>query len=117
MQAPIGPGGVELERGPLRGTGDFPVILIDETSGNGRSRLVARPLRGWQLRILGQHQIGQSLARRENAGAIDDNCAMPAVAFVIPPNTESGHPASSTVSRYEAFLRKLIDKVRSNPEL
>jgi phospholipase C len=48
---------------------------------------------------------------------IDDIYAMPAVAFVIPPNTESGHPASSTVSRYEAFLRKLIDKVQSNPAL
>jgi acid phosphatase len=42
---------------------------------------------------------------------------MPAVAFVIPPNPESGHPAVSTVSRYEEFLRKLIDKVRSNPAL
>ena len=39
------------------------------------------------------------------------------IAFVIPPNTESGHPASSTVSKYEAFLRKLIDKVQSNPIL
>jgi phospholipase C len=48
---------------------------------------------------------------------IDDIYAMPAVAFVIPPNTESGHPASSTVSRYEAFLRKLIGKVQSNPAL
>jgi acid phosphatase len=48
---------------------------------------------------------------------IDDIYAMPAVAFVIPPNTESGHPASSTVSRYEHFLRKLIDKVQSNPAL
>jgi len=48
---------------------------------------------------------------------IDDIYAMPAVAFVTPPNTESGHPASSTVSRYEAFLRKLIHKVQSNPML
>jgi acid phosphatase len=48
---------------------------------------------------------------------IDDIHAMPAVAFVIPPNTESGHPASSTVSRYETFLRKLIDRVQSNPAL
>jgi acid phosphatase len=48
---------------------------------------------------------------------IDDIYAMPAVAFVIPPNTESGHPASSTISRYEGFLRKLIDKVQSNPAL
>jgi phospholipase C len=42
---------------------------------------------------------------------------MPAVAFVIPPNSESGHPASSTASRYEQFLRRLIDKVQSNPAL
>jgi acid phosphatase len=48
---------------------------------------------------------------------IDDTDAMPAVALVIPPNTESGHPASSTVSRYEEFIRKLIDKVQSNPAL
>jgi phospholipase C len=48
---------------------------------------------------------------------IDDIDAMPAVAFVIPPNTESGHPAISTVSRFETFLRKLIDKVQSNPAL
>jgi len=45
---------------------------------------------------------------------IDD---MPAVAFVIPPNNESGHPASSTVWHYEQFLRRLIDKVQSNPAL
>jgi phospholipase C len=48
---------------------------------------------------------------------IDDSDAMPAVAFVIPPNTESGHPASSTVSRYEEFVHKLIDKVQANPAL
>jgi acid phosphatase len=48
---------------------------------------------------------------------IDDIDAMPAVAFVIPPNTESGHPASSTPARYEEFLRKLIDKVQSNQPL
>jgi len=48
---------------------------------------------------------------------IEDVYAMPAVAFVIPPNSESGHPASSNISRYEEFVRKLIGKVRSNPEL
>ena len=48
---------------------------------------------------------------------IEDADNMPAVAFVIPPNSESGHPASSTVSRYEEFSRKLIDKVQSNPAL
>ena len=48
---------------------------------------------------------------------IEDADNMPAVDFVIPPNSESGHPASSTVSRYEEFIRKLIDKVQSNPAL
>jgi phospholipase C len=48
---------------------------------------------------------------------IEDTDNMPAVAFVIPPNSESGHPASSTVSRYEEFIRKLIGKVQSNPAL
>jgi phospholipase C len=46
-----------------------------------------------------------------------DNGDMPAVAFVIPPNSESGHPASSTVSLYEQFLRRLIGKVQSNRSL
>jgi acid phosphatase len=48
---------------------------------------------------------------------IGDIASMPAVAFVIPPNSESGHPASSTVWHYEQFLRRLIDKVQSNPAL
>jgi len=48
---------------------------------------------------------------------IDNSENMPAVAFVIPPNSESGHPASSTPMRYEQFLRRLIDKVNSNPAL
>ena len=46
-----------------------------------------------------------------------DNGDMPAVAFVIPPNSELGHPASSTVSLYEQFLRRLIGKVQSNRSL
>jgi phospholipase C len=48
---------------------------------------------------------------------IDNSDYMPAVAFVIPPNSESGHPASSTVSRYEEFLRRLIGKVQGNRAL
>jgi phospholipase C len=48
---------------------------------------------------------------------IDNSDNMPAVAFVIPPNSESGHPASSTAMRYEQFLRRLIDKMQSNPVL
>ena len=48
---------------------------------------------------------------------IDRRDEMPAVAFVIPPNTESGHPASSNVSRYEQFFRRLIGKVQDNRAL
>jgi acid phosphatase len=48
---------------------------------------------------------------------IDNLAAMPAVAFVIPPNMESGHPASSNVSRYEEFVRRLVEKVQSNRAL
>ena len=48
---------------------------------------------------------------------IEDEKTTPAVSFVIPPNTESGHPAYSTVSRYEDFIRKLIAKVQANKAL
>ncbi len=48
---------------------------------------------------------------------LGDVKSVPAVAFVIPPNTESGHPAYSTVSRYEDFIRKLIAKVQGNKSL
>jgi phospholipase C len=48
---------------------------------------------------------------------LDDIGSMPAVAFVVPPNSESGHPASSTVWQYEQFLRRLIGKVQANPAL
>jgi phospholipase C len=48
---------------------------------------------------------------------IADNDSMPAVAFVTPPNAESGHPASSTVWHYEQFLRRLIEKVQGNRAL
>jgi acid phosphatase len=48
---------------------------------------------------------------------IDTGDNMPAVAFVIPPNSESGHPASSTVALYEQFLRRLIGRVQSNRTL
>jgi hypothetical protein len=42
---------------------------------------------------------------------------MPAVAFVTPPNSESGHPAYSTVSRYQDFVRRLVGKVQANRSL
>ena len=46
-----------------------------------------------------------------------DPASMPSVAFVIPPNTESGHPAYSTISEYEAFVHQLIDKVQADKAL
>ncbi|MGH7123693.1 MAG: alkaline phosphatase family protein, partial [Stellaceae bacterium] len=42
---------------------------------------------------------------------------MPAVAFVTPPNPESGHPAYSYAARYEAFIRDLVAKVEAHPEI
>jgi phospholipase C len=43
--------------------------------------------------------------------------SMPAVAFVIPPDPESGHPAYSTVSRYEEFVRGIITRVQADKAL
>jgi phospholipase C len=42
---------------------------------------------------------------------------MPAVAFVTPPNPESGHPGYSYAARFEAFVKDLVAKVRSHPEI
>ena len=42
---------------------------------------------------------------------------LPAVAFVVPPNAEFGHPAYSTVALYERFLRDLVAKVEAQPDL
>lgn len=49
--------------------------------------------------------------------ALDHEAEMPAVAFVVPPNFESGHPAYSTVARFEIFLRGIIEKAAGNPRL
>ena len=46
-----------------------------------------------------------------------DEKTMPAVAFVTPPNPESGHPAYSYAARYEAFIRDLVAKVQAHPEV
>jgi len=40
---------------------------------------------------------------------------LPAVAFIVPPNAESGHPAYSTVARYEGFVRELVAKIEARP--
>ena len=42
---------------------------------------------------------------------------MPSVAFVTPPNAESGHPAYSYVALYEAFVKSLVAKVQAHPEV
>jgi acid phosphatase len=46
---------------------------------------------------------------------LSDGKALPAVSFVIPPNPESGHPASSTVFALERFVKELVTKVQANP--
>ena len=43
-----------------------------------------------------------------------DEQALPAVSFVIPPNFESGHPAYSTVSALERFVKTVVAKVQAN---
>jgi acid phosphatase len=48
---------------------------------------------------------------------LDDEQALPAVSFVIPPNPESGHPAYSTVSALERFVMQLVVKAQANPAI
>ena len=45
---------------------------------------------------------------------LDDEQALPAVSFVIPPNPESGHPAYSTVAALEKFVKQLVTKAKAN---
>jgi phospholipase C len=42
---------------------------------------------------------------------------LPAVSFVKPSTFNDGHPASSKVSLFESFTRRIIDQVRSNNKL
>ena len=48
---------------------------------------------------------------------LSDEKALPAVSFVIPPNPESGHPASSTVFAFERFIKEVVTRVQANPSL
>ena len=48
---------------------------------------------------------------------LDSPRTMPAVAFITPPNPESGHPAYSDAARYEAFIRDLVAKVQAHPDV
>jgi phospholipase C len=61
---------------------------------------------------LRQNLVGLAAFERDVAAG-----TLPAVSFVVPPNAESGHPAYSTVPRYESFLRGLIGKVEANAAL
>jgi acid phosphatase len=48
---------------------------------------------------------------------LDDEKALPAVSFVIPPNPESGHPAYSTIYALERFVMPLVAKAKANPAI
>ncbi len=61
---------------------------------------------------LRRNLVGLAELDRDLAGG-----TLPAVSFVVPPNIESGHPAYSTVPRYEGFLRRLIAKVEADAAL
>jgi phospholipase C len=52
--------------------------------------------------------------------ALDSDLAaktLPAVSFVVPPNAQSGHPAYSTLARYESFVRGLVARIEAEPDL
>jgi acid phosphatase len=42
---------------------------------------------------------------------------LPAVSFVVPKGTDSGHPGYSVPAKYETFLKGLIAQVQANPKL
>jgi len=43
--------------------------------------------------------------------------SLPAVSFVKPSTFNDGHPASSKVTLFEAFTKRIVDQVKSNEEL
>jgi phospholipase C len=45
------------------------------------------------------------------------NGTLPAVSFVKPSGWVDGHPASSKFDLFEGFVKKIVDGVKSNPEL
>jgi phospholipase C len=45
------------------------------------------------------------------------NGTLPAVSFVKPSGWVDGHPASSKFNLFEGFTKKIVDAVKSNPEL
>jgi phospholipase C len=45
------------------------------------------------------------------------NGTLPAASFVKPSGLLDGHPASSKLNLFEGFTKKIVDAVKSNPEL
>jgi phospholipase C len=43
--------------------------------------------------------------------------ALPAVAFLVPKNLDSGHPGYSVLASYEDFVRAVVAKVQAHPQL
>jgi phospholipase C len=56
---------------------------------------------------------------QDTANLYDDiaDGKLPAVSFVKPSGLVDGHPASSKLDLFEGFVKKIVDGVRSNPEL
>ena len=42
---------------------------------------------------------------------------LPAVSYVKPSGLTDGHPASSKLSLFEAYVKKIVDGVEANPTL
>ncbi len=42
---------------------------------------------------------------------------LPAVSFVKPSGYVDGHPASSKLNLFEGFVKKIVDKVKAQPNL
>jgi phospholipase C len=45
------------------------------------------------------------------------NNALPAVSFIKPDGTHDGHPASSSISQFEAFASNIVNEVISNQKV
>lgn len=42
---------------------------------------------------------------------------LPSVSFISPPITQTGHPHYGSPERFEAYVRRIVDKVKGNPTL
>jgi acid phosphatase len=71
---------------------------------NGSAKVVNGPLRN---NLKGLASFYQDVAKG----------TLPAVSYVVPKNLDSGHPGYSAPPRYELFIKDLVTRVQSNPEL